>query len=109
MTPGRGTGRVRRGLGRWLRPGGAALLGVAVGAGVVLALQRPPDPPPAPAPVATRTPEPVRAAVPTPTGPTATAPATSAAPADRVLLVWTPGRLPGGWPDGSGGCAAWGR
>jgi len=95
MTPGP-TGRVRRGLGRWLRPGGAALLGVAVGAGVVLALQPPPDAPPAvPAPVATRAPEPVRAAVPTPTGPTATAPATSAAPADRVLLVWTPGRLPG--------------
>ena len=48
------------------------------------------------APVATRAPEPLRAAVPTPIGPTATAPATSAAPADRVLLVWTPGRLPGG-------------
>jgi hypothetical protein len=85
------------GPGRWLRPAGAALLGVAVGAGVALAMQRPPDPPPAvPAPVATRAPEPVRAAVPTPTGPTATAPAAAAGPPDRVLLVWTPGRLPGG-------------
>jgi D-alanyl-D-alanine carboxypeptidase len=83
--------------GRWLRPAGAALVGVAVGAGVALALQRPPDPRPAvPAPVATRNPDPVLAADPTPTGPTATAAASSAAPADRVLLVWTPGRLPGG-------------
>ena len=83
--------------GCWLRPAGAALVGVAVGAGVALALQRPPDPRPAvPAPVATRNADPVLAAVPTPTGPTATAPASSAAPADRVLLVWTPGRLPGG-------------
>jgi D-alanyl-D-alanine carboxypeptidase len=96
MTPGRGSRRVRR-AGRWLRPAGAALLGVAVGAGVALALQRPPDPPRSlPSPVATRVPAPVRAAVPTPTGPTATAPAAAAAPADRVLLVWTPGRLPGG-------------
>ena len=70
---------------------------MAVGAGVALAMQRPPDPPPAvPGPVATRAPEPVRAAVPTPAGPTATAPAAAAAPPDRMLLVWTPGRLPRG-------------
>jgi hypothetical protein len=90
------------GPGRWLRPAGAALLGVAVGAGVALALQRPPDPPPAaPAPVATRTPDPVGAAMPTgPTGatavPTPGRPVVVAVPADRVLLVWTPGQLPGG-------------
>ena len=88
---------VRGGATRWLRPAGAALLGVAVGVGVALALQGPPDPPPAgSAPVATRAPEAVRAAAPMPTGPVAAAPATSAAPADRVLLAWTPGRLPGG-------------
>jgi hypothetical protein len=92
VTRERGPGPVRRDPGRWLRPAGAALLGVAVGAGAALALQRSPDPPPAvPAPVATRAPDPVRAAVPTPGRHAA-----AAAPADRVLLVWTPGRLPGG-------------
>jgi hypothetical protein len=68
---------------RWLRPAGAALLGLVVGAGTALALQGPPDPPPSvPSPVASRSP------IPTVTRP--------AAPADRVLLVWTPGRLPDG-------------
>jgi hypothetical protein len=80
------TGSVRRGPGRWMRPAGAALLGLAVGAGATLALQRPPDPHrPAPAPA-------------TSAAPALDVPPTSraAAPADRVLLVWTPGRLPEG-------------
>jgi hypothetical protein len=72
--------------GRWLRPAGAALLGLAVGAGAMLALQRPPGPPPSP---------------PSPVGPSSPGPAPAAAtrpapPADRVLLAWTPGRLPAG-------------
>jgi D-alanyl-D-alanine carboxypeptidase len=71
--------------GRWLRPAGAAVVGLAVGIGAALALQGAPEPPGSlPSPVVSR----------------ASAPGTSAggrpvAAADRVLLVWTPGRLPG--------------
>ena len=80
--------------GRWLRLAGAVLLGLAVGAGAALALQGPPDPPSSPpAPVATPGPDPGGAAAPAPTSARAAAPET---PADRVLLVWTPGRLPAG-------------
>jgi hypothetical protein len=81
MTPGRKTG--------WVRPAGAGLLGLVVGAGTALALQRPPDPPRA-------VPAAVASAAPGPTGGTAPVPVRPAAPADRVLLVWTPGRLPDG-------------
>ena len=87
-------------LGRWLRPAGAAVVGVAVGAGVALALQGPPDPPGSrPAPAATVTLRPTGTAAPTPDRAAAPIPTGAAAPtaaADRVLLVWTPGRLPGG-------------
>ena len=52
-------------LGRWLRPAGAAVVGVAVGAGVALALQGPPDPPGShPAPAATVTLRPTGTAAP---------------------------------------------
>jgi hypothetical protein len=73
---------------RWgLRPAGAALLGLAVGAGAALALQRPPDPPRSlPSPVVSGQPGPGAAGA-------ATVPRPAPA-ADRVLLVWTPGRLP---------------
>jgi hypothetical protein len=73
--------------GRWLRPAGAALFGLAVGAGAMLALQRPPDPPPSP-------PSRVASHLPDPAAPTAST--RPAPPADRVLLAWTPGRLPAG-------------
>jgi D-alanyl-D-alanine carboxypeptidase-like protein len=78
----------RRGVGRWVRPAGAALLGLVVGAGVTVALQRAPDqarPLPEPAPAVSA-------------GPGRDGPRLprAAAPADRVLLVWTPGRLPEG-------------
>jgi D-alanyl-D-alanine carboxypeptidase len=94
------TRRLPRGLGRWVRPALAAVLGLVVGAGAMLALQGSPDPPGSlsdpprslPSPVATRTSAAIRAAGGTP----APAAAPAAAPADRVLLVWTPGRLPGG-------------
>jgi hypothetical protein len=86
---GRGSGRFQGGVGRWVPPAVAAVLGLAVGAGPALALQRPPDPPRSlPAPVASAVPSPTAAGAPTPTRPVA--------PADRVLLVWTPGRLPEG-------------
>jgi D-alanyl-D-alanine carboxypeptidase len=81
MSPGRGPGR-------WLRPAGAALLGLAMGAGAALALQRPPDPPRSLPPVVSRPPNPSASIAPTSTRP--------ALAADRVLLVWTPGRLPAG-------------
>ena len=72
--------------GRWIRPAGAALLGFAVGAGAVLTLQRAPGPArPAPAPVTSVAP-----------APGAPPSSRAAPPADRVLLVWTPGRLPEG-------------
>jgi D-alanyl-D-alanine carboxypeptidase len=85
---GRGTaaGRRRRGVGRRLRPAVAALLGLGVGAGTMLALQGSPDPAGSrSSPVASH---PVGTAPPRPVSPPP--------PADRVLLVWTPGRLPGG-------------
>jgi hypothetical protein len=78
--------------GRWLRGlrvGGAALLGLAVGAGAALALQRPPDQP-APTSSTARPRSTGLQAVPRSTG------VRVASPADRVLLVWTPGRLPSG-------------
>ena len=78
-----------RGVNRRLRPAVAAALGLVVGAGTALALQRPPDPPPPlSAQVAPAVPSPTAAGAPTPTRPVASA--------DRVLLVWTPGRLPEG-------------
>jgi D-alanyl-D-alanine carboxypeptidase-like protein len=87
---GRGGPRLRL-AGRWLRPAGAALVGLVVGVGVTLALQGPPDPPRSlPSPVVSRPPAPA-ATVPRP-----------AAAADRVLLVWTPGRLPGGLAGAAG-------
>jgi D-alanyl-D-alanine carboxypeptidase len=86
-----GGGRWRRPAGRWLRPAGAALVGLVVGVGGTLALQGPPDPPRSlPPPVVSRPPAPA-ATVPRP-----------AAAADRVLLVWTPGRLPGGLAGAAG-------
>jgi hypothetical protein len=72
--------------GRGLRLGVAAVLGLALGAGATLALQRPPSRPEG-APAAPGTAADGPAALPT-------RPAT--APADRVLLAWTPNRLPAG-------------
>jgi D-alanyl-D-alanine carboxypeptidase len=72
--------------GRGLRLSVAAVLGLALGAGATLALQRPPSRPEG-APAAPGTAADGPAALPT-------RPAT--APADRVLLAWTPGRLPAG-------------
>jgi D-alanyl-D-alanine carboxypeptidase len=115
----RPTGWARRGVGRWLRPAVAALLGLAVGAVAALALERPDPPLSLPAPAGPTAPGPTDPAGPTtpsptgPTGPTVPSPAGAAgpaisspagsaaeqaraAPADRVLLVWTPGRLPAG-------------
>jgi hypothetical protein len=91
----------------WLRLGGVALLGLAVGAGATLALQRSPGPP-APAPAtAGQTVRP--AAAPGPGGTEGGSSrvdrgvrgAEGGGPpvdreVDRVLLVWTPGRLPAG-------------
>jgi D-alanyl-D-alanine carboxypeptidase-like protein len=82
----RRTAGLRRGVGRWMRPAGAVLLGLAVGAGAMLALQGPPDPPPSPSAPATL-------GAPAKGAPSSTRPL---APADRVLLVWTPNRLPEG-------------
>jgi D-alanyl-D-alanine carboxypeptidase len=94
MTP---AGRAR--LARGLRVGAAGVLGLALGAGVALAVQRPPprsggEPAvPATAPTAGGTaPPPTRAAAAPAPLPTQTA----TAPADRVLLAWTPNRLPAG-------------
>ena len=86
---GRSGPRSPRGAGRrW--PAAAALLCLAVGAGTVLALRHPPGPP-----GASRVPPGATlSGTPAPTG--APAPTRPAAPADRVLLVWTPGRLPDG-------------
>jgi D-alanyl-D-alanine carboxypeptidase len=78
-----------------LRLGAVAALGLVVGAGAALALQRPP---PAAAPPSSRQAgtEGAVASTPAPRS-TATLPARRAtAPADRVLLAWTPGRLPAG-------------
>ena len=77
-----------------LRLGTAAVLGLVVGAGAALALQRPP---PAAGPSSSH-PAGVEGAAATPApGSTATLPTRRAtAPADRVLLAWTPGRLPAG-------------
>jgi hypothetical protein len=105
----------RRGWGRWGRPALAAVVGLTVGAGAMLALQEAPDPsgsrrapahPTASSPTASG----LAASIPTgpaaeaTTGPVASgppglagpAPLGAAGPADRVLLVWAPGRLPGG-------------
>jgi hypothetical protein len=120
---------------RWLKPTAAAVLGLVVGAGTALALQRLPEPPPAtatgvatgsatatgsgpatgtgtgpatgtgtgPATAVPGTPEPWPPAPGPPVGERSRAGIgvpgavpTPPAPADRVLLVWTPGRLPGG-------------
>jgi D-alanyl-D-alanine carboxypeptidase len=80
-------GRAR--LAGGLRLGVAAVLGLALGAGAALGLQRPPPrssaEPAAPA-TASR-----------PAGGVASLPTRPATvPADRVLLAWTPGRLPAG-------------
>jgi hypothetical protein len=70
-------------------PAVAVVVGLAVGGGTMLAVQRAPDPPGSrAAPVSSAAPSPTVTGVSTPTGP--------AAAADRVLLVWTPGRLPEG-------------
>ena len=94
----RATGWANREVDRRLRPAVAAVLGLAVGAGAMLALQRPPDPPRSlPAPVASAGPSPTAAGVPpSAAGGAPTTPGRPVAPTDRVLLVWTPGRLPGG-------------
>ena len=96
---------------RWLKPAAAAVLGLVVGAGTALALQRLPEPTP---PRATATGSATGLAPPGTPGPRPPAPGppvgersragnevpglvhSPPAPADRVLLVWTPGRLPGG-------------
>jgi hypothetical protein len=85
-------GRAR--LVRGLRLGVAGVLGLALGAGAALALQRPPSRPggePAAPATASPAPPPTGAAAPAPL-PTRAA----TAPADRVLLAWTPNRLPAG-------------
>ena len=82
----------RAALARGARPGGAALLGLALGAGATLALQRPPDRPTA-APAA---PDGTPAAATSAAGAASLPTRPAAAPADRVLLAWTPGRLPAG-------------
>jgi D-alanyl-D-alanine carboxypeptidase-like protein len=82
-------GWIRRGSEHWLRPAAATVIGLVVGAGAALALQEPPDPPRSLlSPVASRVPGATGAAAPGPTRSASPAP-----PADRVLLVWTPGRL----------------
>jgi hypothetical protein len=84
MTP---AGRAR--LARGLRLGVAGVLGVALGAGAALGLQRPPPRSGAePAVTATASPA-AGGTVPLPTR-------AATAPADRVLLAWTPNRLPAG-------------
>jgi hypothetical protein len=90
MTADRGTWR--RG-----RPVLAAVLGLAVGAGAMLVLQEAPDPLRSlSAPVASGAPSGSAVGVPTPTAEGTSTPTRAMAPADRVLLVWTPGRLPEG-------------
>jgi hypothetical protein len=70
-----------------LRLGVAAVLGLALGAGAALGLQRPPPPSSAePAAPATAS-RPADGVASLPTRP-------ATVPADRVLLAWTPGRLP---------------
>ena len=82
---------------RWGRPVVAAVVGLAVGAGAMLALQEAPDPPGSlPAPVALGAPSRGAVGVPAPTAEGATPATRVVAPAERVLLVWTPGRLPEG-------------
>jgi D-alanyl-D-alanine carboxypeptidase len=74
---------------RGLRLGVAGVLGVVLGAGAALGLQRPP-PRSGAEPAVTATASPA-------TGGTAPLPTrTATAPADRVLLAWTPNRLPAG-------------
>ena len=101
---------VRGGATRWLRPAGAALLGVAVGVGVALALQGPPDPPPAgSARVATA---PLRrSARPPPCPPVRSLRPPRRRPLRPTGCCWRGRRdgCRGGWPDGSGGCAGCGR
>ncbi|HET9291403.1 MAG TPA: hypothetical protein VFQ49_09995 [Actinomycetes bacterium] len=98
---------------RWLKPAAAAVLGLVVGAGTALALQRLPEPTP-PRATATATGSATGLAPPGTPGPRPPAPGppvgersragnevpglvhSPLAPADRVLLVWTPGRLPDG-------------
>jgi hypothetical protein len=71
-----------------LRLGVAAVLGLALGAGAALGLQRPPPRSGAEPAAPTATP---------PAGGVATLPTRAATvPADRVLLAWTPRRLPAG-------------
>jgi hypothetical protein len=83
------TGRRSRRAGRVVWPAVAVVLGLAVGGGTMLAVQRAPDPPGSrAAPVSSAAPSATVTGVSAPTGP--------AAAADRVLLVWTPGRLPEG-------------
>lgn len=91
--PLRDPGRVLRRAGRWLRPAVAAALGLAVGAGIMLVVQEGADPSRSP-------PAPGVSGAPGPGGLAGASPASGAGrpepPADRVLLVWTPGRLPQG-------------
>ena len=83
------TGPRSRRAGRVVWPAVAVVVGLAVGGGTMLAVQRAPDPPGSRAgPGSSAAPSPTVTGVATPTGP--------AAAADRVLLVWTPGRLPEG-------------
>jgi hypothetical protein len=71
-----------------LRLGVAAVLGLALGAGAALGLQRPPPRSGA---------EPAAPTTASPEGGVATLPTRAATvPADRVLLAWTPRRLPAG-------------
>jgi hypothetical protein len=86
VTPGQG-GRTRLAAG--LRLGVAAALGLALGAGAALGLQRPP-PRSSAEPAAPTTASLAAGGV----AALPTRPAT--APADRVLLAWTPRRLPAG-------------
>ena len=85
----RGPGWGQGGVGRWGRPAVAAVVGLAVGAGAMLALQEAPDPPGSlSAPAVSAAPSSAARGVPPPARPVA--------PAERVLLVWTPGRMPEG-------------
>ena len=80
-------GRAR--LARGLRLGVASVLGLALGAGAALGLQRPPP--------RSGTEPAVPATASRAAGGAATLPTRPAsAPADRVLLAWTPNRLPAG-------------
>jgi hypothetical protein len=89
-TSGRPGPRLLRGGTGWLRPAAVVLLGLALGVGAALVLQRPSDPP-----VPSRaTPGATLSGTQAPTD--ASEPTRPAAPVDRELLVWTPGRLPDG-------------